>query len=76
MLSMHLWIIQQRRGRLLSWQDLAQDLGIAFEQGIDGLSHLASHASDLHHDYGTLQEVTLRSLRKEARVSRKESTNT
>ena len=46
MLSMHLRVIQQRRRRDLSWQDLAQDLGITFEQGIDGLGHLASYTPD------------------------------
>src|SRR5712692_2182455 len=46
MLSMHFRVIQQRRRRLLPRQDLAQDLGIAFEQGIDSLGHLAGHATD------------------------------
>src|SRR2546426_384414 len=46
MLSMHLWIIQLRRRRDLSWRDFAQQLCILFEQSVDGLGHLTSHTTD------------------------------
>ena len=41
---MHLRIVQQRRWRFLSWWDLAQELCISFQEGIDGLGHLTGYA--------------------------------
>src|SRR2546430_16814221 len=46
MLSMHLWIIQQRRRRVLAWWNFAQQLGISFEQAVDCLGHLTRDTSD------------------------------
>src|SRR5205807_9653559 len=46
MLSMHLWIIQQRRRRVLAWWNFGEQLGISFEQGVDRLGHLTSDTTD------------------------------
>jgi len=46
MSSMHLRVVQQRRRCVLAWRDFAQQLRIAFKQGIDGLGHLAGHTPD------------------------------
>jgi hypothetical protein len=43
MCAMHRRVIEQGRWWLLAWQDLAHDLGIALEQGIDRLGQLASY---------------------------------
>ena len=48
MSSMNLWVIQGRRGRLLSVRDFAQDLSIFFEQAIDHLGNLVGQAA--HHN--------------------------
>ncbi len=46
MSSMHLRVVQQRRRCVLAWRDFAQQLRIAFEQGVDGLGYLAGHTPD------------------------------
>src|SRR6266496_1894476 len=58
MLSMHLWIIQQRRWRILTRRDLTQQFCISFEQGVDRLSHLTSNTTD----HAGLAKIGLRSL--------------
>src|SRR5713101_7637697 len=37
---MNLWIIQQRRRGILSWQNVREHLGVSLEQRVDGLGHL------------------------------------
>ena len=43
---MHLRIIQQRRRRILPWQNLREELGIPFEQCVDRLGHLTGYPTD------------------------------
>ncbi len=46
MLSMHLWIKQLRRRRILAWRNSTQQLCISFEQSVNRLGHLTGHATD------------------------------
>jgi hypothetical protein len=46
MLSIHLWIKQLRRRRILAWRDSTQQLCISFEQSVNRLGHLTGHATD------------------------------
>src|SRR6266700_8433679 len=46
MVSMHPWIIQQRRWRLLAKWNFREQLSISFEQSVNGLGHLASNPTN------------------------------
>src|SRR5579883_1602060 len=41
---MHLWIVQQRRWRLLPLRDAGEQLRIPLEQSVDRLNHLTCNA--------------------------------